>query len=226
MVYREIKYKFEFDDGKFWQYRLEFDQNNNLIELNESPAGEWVRLDYHKCSHCPLDSASTPFCPVAKNMDHIVEDSKDIISFTEVDVTVIAPEREYRKRCSVQQGLLSLFGLIMATSACPHLSWLKPLARFHLPFASIEEALFRALSLQLSSEFFNKERYATETSKSKLHENYQKVSTLNHCFIERIRSYCSGDADKNAIAALDIWVQAVSLYQEDDFEPIAKYFKT
>lgn len=223
---RELQYKFEFDDGKTWQYDLKFDDRSALLQFDESPTKAWATLGYHQCTHCPLDSSTHKYCPVAENIDHIVEDSKDIVSYTEVLVSVITPEREYRKRCAVQQGLLSLFGLIMATSACPHLEWLRPLARFHLPFASIEEALFRALSLQLSSEFFNKTRLDIKVSKEQLQDRYAKISTLNHCFIERIRSYCSGDADKNAIAALDLWVQAISIYQEDNFEPLAKYFAT
>jgi hypothetical protein len=222
---REINYKFDFDTGSNWEYQLKFDELNSLISLKDSNPRDWTKLNFHKCSHCPLDLATHPHCPVAQNIDAIVEDSKDIISYTEVTVTVTSPERQYKKRCTVQQGLLSLFGLIMATSGCPHLDWLRPLARFHLPFASIEEALFRALSLQLTSEFFSNKRLGVEASKSELEQRYAKVSTLNHCFIERIRSYCSGDADKNAIAALDIWVQAFNIYQEDNFEPIKKFFE-
>ncbi len=222
---REILYRFEFDDGKAWQYNLRFDNQNSLQQFDETPVKDWARLEYHKCTHCPLNTVSNQYCPVAENIDHIVEDSKDIVSYTEVNVSVVTPEREYRKRCAVQQGLLSLFGLVMATSDCPHLLWLRPLARFHLPFATIEEALFRALSLQLSSEFFNKNRLDIELSKQQLSDSYEKVSILNHCFIERIRSYCSGDADKNAIAALDLWVQAINIFREDNFEPIAKYFR-
>ena len=222
---RQIAYKFDLDSGTSWEYQLQFDDLNCLTSLKNSVPRAWTALEFHKCSHCPLSSQTHPHCPVAQNIDAIVEDSKAIISYTEVTVTVTTPERQYKKRCAVQQGLLSLFGLIMATSGCPHLDWLRPLARFHLPFASIEEALFRALSLQLTSEFFNNRRLGVEASKSELEKCYAKVSTLNHCFIERIRSYCSGDADKNAIAALDIWVQAFNIYQEDNFEPIKKYFE-
>ena len=113
----------------------------------------------------------------------------------------------------------------MATSGCPHLDWLRPLARFHLPFATIEETLFRVLSLQLLSEFFKRARKESKDSTEAIKANYAAVGTLNHAFIRRIKTYCSGDADKNAIASLDLWVQSFELFHEDNFEPIKDFFE-
>lgn len=221
---RTITYRFEFDKGTSWNYPLEFDEQHRLVPGPTKESRPWTKLDYCKCSHCPLNSSEHPQCPVARNIDHIVEDSKAVISYTEVHVSVSTPERQYSKKCAAQSGLVSLFGLIMATSGCPHLDWLRPLARFHLPFSSIEETLFRVLSLQLLGEFFNKDRNDSETSTEQIKKKYAAVGTLNHAFIKRIKTYCAGDADKNAIAALDIWVQAFELYHEENFEPIKPYF--
>ena len=38
----------------------------------------------------------------------------------------------------------------MALSGCPVLEQLKPMARFHLPFASVEETIYRAASMYLA----------------------------------------------------------------------------
>jgi hypothetical protein len=221
---RSITYNFDFEKGSAWNYILNFDEAHHLVPGPSKAARPWTDLEFCKCSHCPLNHSEHPQCPVARNIDHIIEDSKEVISYTEVVVTVSSPERQYMKKCATQSGLVSLFGLIMATSGCPHLDWLRPLARFHLPFSSIEETLFRVLSLQLLGEFFNKERKDTDTSSQEIKRKYAAVGTLNHSFIQRIKTYCAGDADKNAIAALDIWVQAFELYHEDNFEPIREYF--
>jgi hypothetical protein len=113
----------------------------------------------------------------------------------------------------------------MASSSCPHLEWLRPLARFHLPFASVDETLFRVLSLQLLSEFFAKERREVKDSAQTIKNRYKSLEILNHAFIKRIRTYCSGDADKNAIAALDIWVQTFELHHDTDFKALKEYFE-
>ena len=51
-------------------------------------------------------------------------------------------------------AIRSLIGLIMALSGCPHMEFFKPLARFHLPWASLEETTLRSASIYLLMQFF------------------------------------------------------------------------
>lgn len=224
---RTVTYRFDFDNGTHWEYKLDFDDSQRLVPTpSKTEVRPWTRLEFCKCPHCPLKEEDHPQCPVAAKIDHIVEDSKDVISYSTVTVTVDTPERQYIRKCAAQNGLVSLFGLIMASSSCPHLDWLRPLARFHLPFASIDETLFRVLSLQLLTEFFAHDRHESRNSKELIQKKYEAVGILNRAFIQRIRAYCSGDADKNAIAALDIWVQAFDLHHESNFRPLKKFFES
>ncbi len=43
----------------------------------------------------------------------------------------------------------------MATSACPVLARLRPMAQQHLPFASNREFILRAVALYLARQYFN-----------------------------------------------------------------------
>ena len=221
---RIVTYHFAFTDGSSWSYQLTFDETNRLLPLEAGVEKPWTKLGFHQCPHCPLKAETHPRCPVAANVDTIVEDSKATASTTRATVTVKTPEREYIKECSSQEGLLSLFGVIMASSNCPHLDWLRPLARFHLPFATIDETLFRALSLQLLTEFFDREHHDATKSAELLQKKYTAVETLNHAFINRIREYCRGDADKNALAGLDVFVQIFSFHREENFKAVQRYF--
>src|SRR3984885_12357001 len=45
----------------------------------------------------------------------------------------------------------SVLGLIMATAGCPWTDRLRPMARFHLPFANEAETLYRSVSMFLLS---------------------------------------------------------------------------
>ncbi len=221
---RTISYEFEFEDKTQWKYDLQFEDDQRLVPVPTKANRSWTKLEHHQCSHCPLKSSEHPQCPVARDIDNIIEESKACFSYKVATVTVRTPERDYVKTAPTQQGLQSIFGLIMASSACPHLSWLRPLARFHLPFAGLDETLFRVLSLQLLSEFFAKQRLNSSESAENLAKMYKAVQIVNHTFIGRIRSYCSGDADKNALAGLDLFVQLFELHQQSDFQPLQKYF--
>ena len=53
----------------------------------------------------------------------------------------------------VQMGVSSLLGVIMTTSGCPIMAQLKPMVRFHLPFASLEETIFRMVSMHLVAQY-------------------------------------------------------------------------
>jgi hypothetical protein len=72
-----------------------------------------------------------PYCPVARNLARVADHFKDEKSFRKATVFVKSPERFYGKQTDLQTGLQSLFGLIMSTSACPHMEFLRRLAKFH-----------------------------------------------------------------------------------------------
>ena len=59
-------------------------------------------------------------------------------------------------------GLQSLFGLMMATSGCPILSRLRPLADYHLPFADIDETVHRVVGTYLMRQYFEGQETGTE----------------------------------------------------------------
>lgn len=220
---RKIKYVFKFEDESQLSFALEFDDLMNLQDLSGETEKSWTSLEHNKCKNCPLDSSEHDVCPVANNLDEIVESTKNKLSYEKASVYVETEERTYYKKTDTQEGLLSLFGVIMATSGCPHLNWFKPLARYHLPFSTLDETMFRILSMNLVSEYFS----GGEESKidfDKIKAHYAEVEKVNLDFIERIRSYCKGDADANAIAALDLFAKLFSFEMESNFESIKKYF--
>jgi len=222
---RRISYEFTLGAGASWRYDLDFDDQHRLIPpAIPGPPRAWTSLEFQQCPHCPLQSADSPQCPVARNIDHIVEDSKETVSHTRASVRVITPERTYSKDCATQEGLRSLFGLIMACSGCPHLDWLRPLARFHLPFADADETLFRVLSLQFVESFLSTSTLNLPECVAVINQRYGEVEKVNHAFIQRIRSYCLADADKNALAALDLFAQFFALHREDNFDELRRVF--
>lgn len=220
----KIKYIFSFKDSTNLEYEFVFDEQFNLKTEDGFKPSEWAKLTNHQCKNCPLSSIEHEFCPVAKNIDAIVDHTKNKLSYEKANVRVQTTERTYVKDCDTQEGLLSLFGLIMPTSGCPHLNWFRPLARFHLPFSSIDETMYRVLSMQLVTSFLNTESFSNKLDLEVIKKNYAEIENVNFDFIERIRSHCKGDADVNAVAALDVFAKLFEFEKEADFSAIRKIF--
>jgi Domain of unknown function (DUF6901) len=210
----EYIYKFEFEDGHVTEYPIVIDPVSlNLIPnaYSGTPA-EWTRLDFKQCANCPLTPASHPDCPIAVNIMELVETFKSLFSYHDCMVVCKTAERSYLKKTSVMEGLSAIFGIIMATSDCPRMEFLKPMARFHLPFATIEETMVRTASMFLMAHYFkHKDDPGMRFDFKILEDHYAQVQQVNEGLLERINSVGSEDADKNAIITLHSLSQFLSM---------------
>lgn len=201
----EFHYHFQFEDSRRAEYSIALDPESlSLIpgERNQEPA-EWTRLEYQQCQCCPLTPERNPYCPIAVNIMELVDTFKDVFSYHDCMVICDAAERTYSKKTSVMEGLSAIFGVIMATSDCPKMEFLKPMARFHLPFATIEETTVRTASMYLLGQYFRSTNQPEMKCDFKTLENYYaQVQLVNEGLLERINSLSSEDADKNAIITL------------------------
>ena len=88
-------------------------------------------------------------------MANAVEPLQALVSFDTVAVTVVQAGRSVQVETTAQQALSSVLGLVMATSGCPWTDHLRPMARFHLPFASEAETVYRSISMFLLAREIN-----------------------------------------------------------------------
>jgi len=87
----------------------------------------------------------------------------------------------------------------MATSACPILASLKPMAQQHLPFASNQEFALRAVSLYLTRQYFNlREGRHADWELKGLVRVFQQLQLVNQAFWQRIHDTCEGDSNLKA----------------------------
>ncbi len=209
-----FKYHFEFPDGGTKDYLIALDPRSLSFLREESgrePA-EWTRLEFEQCHCCPLTAESHPWCPIALNIMELVYNFMDLFSYHDCRVTCETAERSYSKKTSVMEGLSAIFGVVMATSDCPIMEFLKPMARFHLPFATIEETTMRTASMYLLAQYFShKDRPGMKFDFKILEKHYARVQEVNEGLLRRINSVKSEDADKNAIITLHSLSQFLSM---------------
>lgn len=201
----QFHYQFQFEDGYTKDYHIVLDPKTlSLIPADHRQnISEWTRLNYNQCSNCPLAIDTHPFCPIAVNIMELVETFKNVLSYSDCTVMCETEDRTYLKKTSIMEGLSAIFGVIMATSDCPIMNFLKPMARFHLPFASVEETTVRAASMYLLGRYFkSKDRQDMKIDFKSLENHYAQVKLVNEGIIKRIRNVSTEDADKNAIVTL------------------------
>lgn len=209
----EFNYIFQFEDDSTIEYPIALDPETlSLIpkECNRTLTG-WTSLNHQQCDNCPLTLESHSHCPIAVNIMELVETFKEVFSYHDCTVMCKTTERTYLKKTSVMEGLSAIFGVIMATSDCPRMEFLKPMARFHLPFSSIEETTVRTACMFLLAQYFKQKDGNMKSDFKTLEEHYARAKQVNEGILRRIKSISSEDADKNAIITLHSLSQFLSM---------------
>jgi len=191
--------------------------------VNHQP--EWTRLDYHQCGNCPLNNVDHTYCPVATNIVELIELCNTSMSYEEVTVEVHTPERSIVKETTMQRGVSSLLGVLIATSSCPRTDFLKPMARYHLPLSSEEETIYRATSMYLLAQYFRQQKgFDFDLELKGLVALYHDLAIINQAMALRLRDTGNKDSTVNALVLLDLFVKALPNTIEDSLDEIKYLF--
>jgi len=221
-----FEYVYTFKNGLVKKIRLDLDRDSLSLQRERRPDPPlWTLLNHKRCGNCPLNVHEHAYCPVALNFTDIAEQFRDMVSHEEVVVTVTTEERTYTRETTVQQGLSPLIGIIMTTSGCPVLEHLKPMVRFHLPFASLDETVFRMVSMYLLVQYYrHQDGKRAEWRLDGLTKVYAEVGIVNRDFANRLRDAAKKDANLNALVNLDCFASMVPLVADDTLKAIRPYF--
>lgn len=214
-----IHYEFNLKNGIQKQFSLNLVSPTLALESRPKlPYPAWTVLTYHQCFNCPLYPEQHPHCPVAVNLAEVIEFFKDFLSFEQAEVRIHTETREYYTRTPLQEGLRSLIGLIMVTSGCPILNKLRPMAYTHLPFSSLEETKYRAISMYLLAQYFlYREEKKPDWEIKNLARIYEDIIKVNQDFFRRLASIGPKDASLNALASLSCFASVLSFSIKDDY---------
>jgi hypothetical protein len=218
-----IRYGFDLPDGSKKQVDLRFDPANFRL-INQAPADPpfWTELKFSQCANCPLNADQHSHCPSALHMASAVESLKDLVSFDAVGVTVTQAERTVHSETTAQQAMSSVLGLIMATSGCPWTDRLRPMARFHLPFASEAETVYRSVCMFLLARDLvgagGTHGFAT------LKDLYENLHVVNRDMSRRLGAATRTDPARNAMALLDSYTTLLPAALESSLQELKPLF--
>lgn len=221
-----FRYHFAFKEGDPIVIEIKLDPKTLefIVPGQGQVIPEWCKLDYQSCDACEITDSD--YCPVAANIAVIVEAFKVVPSIEIVDVIVETNDRTYYKeQISIQKALGSLFGIIMVTSGCKSLDKLRPMVRFHLPFATMEETIYRSVAMFLVAQYFRSNHGLDATfDLRELEQIYNKVDEANVNLVKRLQLATEKDATLNAVVVLDTFAQMIPLMIEDTLEDLKYIF--
>ena len=207
-------YSFAIERGQQISYKINLDPTTLEFINGPEPGDEdWTRLSYSICDDCPLKAKGIEHCPVAVKLADLVKAFSEVQSFEIADVEVATHERLIvKKQVPVQQGLSSILGIVMVSSGCPDLDFLRPMVRLHLPFSSIEETTYRSTSMYLLAQFTRaRNDLEPDWTMEGLKDIYQRIDHINRRMVKRMQSATVQDASLNAVVILDTFAQMVPL---------------
>jgi hypothetical protein len=220
-----IVYRFFASKDERISVELEFDKRTYQMRIPQSAnLPPWAKLSFNRCPNCTLPDTDV-YCPAAVSLAQFLPKFDTRASYEKAVVEVETPNRTVVANTTFQHGMAALIGLTMATSGCPHTRFLRPMARAHLPFATEEETVFRALAFHLLAQYVaSGDGGPIAISLSQLKENYTQLSIVNATVAERIRSAINRDAAVNAIIILECFALIAPENVDSGFEDIKELF--
>lgn len=200
-------------------------ENLAAIGPEGTEPADWTRLGYHRCDNCPLNESEHPHCPLALAVQPLVEELGTVQPHERLEVEVVFKERRVRFSASAVDVLGSLLGLLIATSGCPHTEFFKPMARFHQPYADIDETFYRVASMYRLGQYYRERQGKPhDAAFSGLIERYDAVRVVNLGVKQRLSNALRQDTTVNAIGILDALAMLMSLSLEDSLQDFEKAF--
>ena len=211
-----ISYFLRLESGVEHRFDVDFDR---AIASGALP--DWTLLETDKCGNCPLASGPGVRCPAAADLVPVIERFSALASVDNIDVRVVSAQYESHKHTDTQTALSALMGLILATSACPILSRMRPLAHTHLPFSSDTEMVYRIAAMHLFDCFLS----GKTPDLNGLADFFADIDKLNKAFAQRIKRATQRDAGINALVVLHARSMLASLSIEDKLDEIRGWFR-
>ena len=211
-------YTFAFEGSEAKTFDIVFSADTLSILLDQkTDLPEWTRLSFSKCPHCPLDEKCHSLCPAAISLVDIINIFQSSLSYEHATVTIESEERRFQKRTLLSHALASLIGLVMVISGCPIMKKLRPMVRYHLPFATTEETLYRVISMYLTAQYFRfKSGMRPDWELKELFALYNDINAVNKAFCKRLKGIVTEDASLNALTNLDAHATIMTFVEKED----------
>jgi hypothetical protein len=221
-----ISYNFQFQDGSEENFQLRLESRTlEMIQPATRHLPEWTLLNNGRCINCPLEFVACGHCPAAACMAGWMARFARLLSPGKITVSVRTPQRLINGRTTARKGLASLMRLLMVVSGCPRASFMKPLARFHMPFGDGVESAWQAISAYLLVQYFGQRDGVTSiTDLDVVLTLFRDLKAAYLGFADRLRSACMEPAMTGCAELPDVFAECIPVATEKYFDQIRGLF--
>lgn len=201
------KYSFTLETAETRHIQLSLDINTLDIILPPAPVEnlpDWTRIRFSQCPNCPLNADKIVYCPIAVNISILADSFGSYPTYHKSEVCVQTNSRSFSKATDLQTALSSILGIYMVTSGCPVMDKLRPMVRFHLPFATPLETQYRSISMYLVAQYLRYQKgKIPDWNLNNFTTMYEEIQKVNLAFSKRLSNIDHHDTNKSALIILD-----------------------
>ena len=220
-----IRYTFIFPEPEP-SVSFEVDElGDSSVETPQTPVPDWVSLERFRCKRCTLPEGSRRSCPAALSILPVTRSLSGRYSYSKIEVRVERRDVTYSAQMATQRAARPVIGLLLALSACPVMMRLRPMARFHVPFASAEHTILRFFGMHFVAQHLRQlQGLEPAWNEDGLLVLLDDLHAVNKRLADRIRAASEEDAAVNALIILDALAGAVEDSVENSLEGLRPFF--
>jgi hypothetical protein len=206
------RYRLRLETGRELVFDVPDHSGVEPVSLNDAGmVPEWVNLTCQQCSICPLDSSEVFYCPAAFDLQDVIEQCSELISYDRVKVARETDSGTTTTETDLQTALFSVIGERAISSACTVLNSRRWSLDYYSMNTSMENIFYRSLSAYLVKQFLLADSGHASDLTLKDHVAFvEETGIVFNSLLERFRYLVREDASNNAVVRIIFMVQDFS----------------
>jgi hypothetical protein len=173
---------------------------------------DWVKLEYKKCKICPLISSQIMYCPAAFELQDVIGQCSELVSYETVEITRESEEGSITTQTDLQKALFSVIGEKVFSSACPVMNTRQWTLDYYSILTTPENIFYRSLSSYLVRQFFIASKGGKADFQLECHIDYvEEAVYVFDRLLQRFRDVSREDASNNAVVRLVMMAQLLKI---------------
>ncbi len=211
-----IHYQLKIETGQTLTFDIHDHRSADLVEMSRSSdIPDWVRLEHHQGSICPYDSKDTKYCPAAFELQDLIAQCSDQISYEKVEFSRISDDGNLITQADMQTALFAVIAEKVFSSACKILNTRHWSMDYYSLIMTPENVFYRSLSSYLVRQFLLSSSGRKADFQLNDYESFvDEAVNIFGSLLERLRRVSSKDANNNAIVRLVMIAQLLRISQD------------
>ena len=199
-----ISYQIKVETGRSLNFDIYDKRSDDLNEMStHSEVPDWAKLEYHQCPVCPFDTKETKFCPAAFELQDVIAQCSDLISYERIELIRKSEHGSIIMKTDMQTALFAVIGERTISSACKVMNTRHWTLDYYSIIMTEENLFYRTLSSYLVQQFLLARSGQRADFQLNDYETFvNEIISVFGSLLERFRQVSKQDASNNAVVRL------------------------